>query len=142
MKKIYYFYYLLLSFGIGCLVRIIPIILNFPYPVGYDTVNYYLPYLYHFENNWNILLTSFPIYITIVYIFSYIFSIDIYYSFLSSNVILYGFFFISVQFYIIFLFFFFFFFSFVIFFFFLISNFFLYGFFSIFVFLLNKKTLT
>ena len=96
MKKIYYFYYLLLSFGIGCLVRIIPIILNFPYPVGYDTVNYYLPYLYHFENNWTILLTSFPVYITIVYIFSYIFSIDIYYSFLSSNVILYGFFSISV----------------------------------------------
>jgi len=96
MKKIYYFYYLLLSFGIGCLVRIIPIILNFPYPVGYDTVNYYLPYLYHFENNWTVLLTSFPVYITIVYIFSYIFSIDIYYSFLSSNVILYGFFSISV----------------------------------------------
>ena len=96
MKKIYYFYYLLLAFGIGCLVRIIPIILNFPYPVGYDTVNYYLPYLYHFENNWTILLTSFPVYITIVYIFSYIFSVDIYYSFLSSNVILYGFFSISV----------------------------------------------
>jgi len=96
MKKIYYFYYLLLAFGIGCLVRIIPIILNFPYPVGYDTVNYYLPYLYHFENNWTILLTSFPVYITIVYIISYIFSIDIYYSFLSSNVILYGFFSISV----------------------------------------------
>jgi len=96
MNKIYHFYYLLLVFGIGCLVRLMPIILNFPYPVGYDTVNYYLPYLYHFENNWFILLASFPVYIAIVYIFSYIFSTDIYYSFLGSNVILYGFFSISI----------------------------------------------
>ena len=45
-----------------------PIIINYPYPVGYDSVNYYLPNLYHFENNWIILITSFPVFITIVYI--------------------------------------------------------------------------
>jgi hypothetical protein len=96
MNKIFIFCYLSLAFVIGCLVRLIPIILNFPYPVGYDTVNYYLPNLYHFESNWIVLLLSFPVYIIIVYFFSYIFSTDMYYSFLASNVILYGFFSISI----------------------------------------------
>lgn len=95
MKRIL-FYYLLAVFGIGCLLRIVPIILNFPIPVGYDTVNYYLPNLYHFQNNWIEVIISFPVYITLVYIFSYIFSIDVYYSFLGSNVTLYGLFSISV----------------------------------------------
>ncbi|MGN6821922.1 MAG: hypothetical protein ACTHJ7_03960, partial [Candidatus Nitrosocosmicus sp.] len=87
---------MLAVFGIGCLLRIVPIILNFPIPVGYDTVNYYLPNLYHFQNNWIELVISFPVYITLVYFFSYIFSIDVYYSFLISNVTLYGLFSISI----------------------------------------------
>jgi hypothetical protein len=90
------FYYLLIAFSIGCSLRLVPIILNFPIPIGYDTVNYYLPNLYHFENNWIDLVVSFPVYITIVYIFSYIFAIDVYYSFLGSNVVLYGLFSITV----------------------------------------------
>lgn len=90
------FYYLLAAFSIGCLLRLVPIILNFPIPVGYDTVNYYLPNLYHFKNNWIDLIISFPVYIMLVYFFSYIFSIDVYYSFLASTVILYGLFSISI----------------------------------------------
>ena len=87
-----FFYYLLIAFGIGCLIRLVPIVINFPYPVGYDSINYYLPNLYHFENNWITLITSFPVYITVVYLFSSLFYVDIYYSFLISNVFLYGFF--------------------------------------------------
>lgn len=81
---------MLVAFGIGCLIRSVPLAISFPYPIGYDTVNYYLPNLYHFESNWLKLVTEFPIYIATVYIFSFIFSFDVYYSFLASNVILYG----------------------------------------------------
>ncbi len=90
------FYYLLIAFGIGCLIRLVPIIINYPFPVGYDSINYYLPNLYHFENNWITLITSFPVFITIVYLFSYFFNIDLYYSFLTSNVILYGLFSVTI----------------------------------------------
>ena len=83
-------YYLLIAFGIGCLIRLVPLAISFPYPIGYDAINYYLPNLYHFESNWPILVTEFPIYIATVYIFSFIFSFDVYYSFVASNVVLYG----------------------------------------------------
>jgi hypothetical protein len=85
-------YYLLVVFSIGCLIRLAPVVVSFPYPVGYDTINYYLPTLYHFESNWEKLITEFPIYIALVYLFSLVSPVDIYYSFLISTVLLYGFF--------------------------------------------------
>lgn len=69
-----------------------PLVVSFPYPVGYDTINYYLPALYHFDADWGRLATEFPIYIAVVYLFSLVSSIDVYYSFLASTVLLYGFF--------------------------------------------------
>src|SRR5919112_4983773 len=86
------FCYLFVVFGIGCLIRSVPIVVSFPYPVGYDTINYYLPALYHFDADWGRLATEFPIYIAVVYLFSLVSSIDVYYSFLASTVLLYGFF--------------------------------------------------
>jgi hypothetical protein len=86
------FIYLFVVFGIGCLIRSVPIVVSFPYPVGYDTVNYYLPALYHFDANWGRLATEFPIYIAFVYLFSLVSTVDVYYSFLVSTVLLYGFF--------------------------------------------------
>ena len=69
-----------------------PVVVSFPYPVGYDTINYYLPALYHFESDWGKLATEFPIYVAFVYLFSLVSSVDVYYSFLISNVLMYGFF--------------------------------------------------
>ena len=88
--------YLLVAFGVGCLIRLVPSVISFPYPIGYDAVNYYLPNLYHFESDWVKLITEFPIYIATVYLFSFSFSADIYYSFLASNVVLYGVFSVSI----------------------------------------------
>ena len=34
---------LLFVFLIGCLIRIIPEIIAYPYPIGYDIINYYIP---------------------------------------------------------------------------------------------------
>jgi len=85
-----------IAFGIGCVIRLVPAVTSFPYPIGYDTINYYLPHLYNFENSWTTLIFEFPIYISIVYLFSLIFSTDIYYSFLISNIILYGFFSLTI----------------------------------------------
>jgi hypothetical protein len=34
---------LLICFLIGCLIRIIPDLVAYPYPIGYDIINYYIP---------------------------------------------------------------------------------------------------
>lgn len=90
------FYYLTGIFILGCSIRVAPIIINYPLPIGYDSINYYIPNLYHFDNNLIVLVTSFPVFISIVYLFSHLSNISLYHSFLGSNVILYGLFSVSV----------------------------------------------
>ena len=87
---------ILTVFSIGCIIRAIPIYLNYPYPIGYDSINYYLPYLYNFSENGINWTTSYPIYLFVVYLFSQIFLIDLYTSFNFINIILYGFLGISI----------------------------------------------
>jgi hypothetical protein len=81
---------ILIVFGIGCLVGTIPIIQNFPFPIGYDSINYYLPTLYDLNSNPNIGGELFPVYIFLVYVFFLIFFSDLYFSYNLVNVVLYG----------------------------------------------------
>lgn len=77
-------------FFIGFILNSIPTLVNFPYPIGYDSINYYLPLIYQFNENgfdWN---TLFPIYLLIVYFLSNILWIDPYLSFNLTNNLLYG----------------------------------------------------
>ncbi len=90
------FCYLVGIFILGCLIRVAPIIINYPLPIGYDSINYYIPNLYHFDNNLIVLVTSFPVFISIVYLFSHFSNISLYHAFLGSNVILYGLFSVSI----------------------------------------------
>lgn len=86
---------------IGCTVQSIPIIINYPYPVGYDTINYYLPILYQFHTSgfdWN---TSLPVYVVIVHYLSKILLNDPYLSFNVVNASLYGVFGVSILFILI-----------------------------------------
>jgi hypothetical protein len=81
---------ILIVFGIGCLIEIIPIIQNFPYPVGYDSINYYLPALYDLNSNPVIGGTLFPVYVFLVYSFHLISLSDLYLAFNVVNIVLYG----------------------------------------------------
>lgn len=91
----FYIISLVIIFGIGCAVRTIPILVNYPFPIGYDSINYYLPVLLEFKSSGLNFDTSFPIYIYIVYFFSFIFFSDIYFSFNFVNVVLFGLFGVS-----------------------------------------------
>ena len=77
-------------FSIGCIFRFIPVYLYYPYPIGYDSINYYIPFLYSFSENGFNWTTSYPIYLFIVFFFSKIFLIDLYTSFNFINIVLYG----------------------------------------------------
>ncbi|HZD36737.1 MAG TPA: hypothetical protein VE130_16150 [Nitrososphaeraceae archaeon] len=40
----------------------------YPYPIGYDVINYYIPMLSNFENEWNTILREYPFYTSILYV--------------------------------------------------------------------------
>ncbi len=47
--------------------RLIPEIIAYPIPIGYDVINYYIPVLTNFYIHWDIVSTQFPLYVLILY---------------------------------------------------------------------------
>jgi hypothetical protein len=42
----------LIVFSIAVILRLVSEVLAFPYPIGYDVINYYLPVIKNFEEYW------------------------------------------------------------------------------------------
>lgn len=63
-------FWLLVLFLTAGVVRLVPEIVAYPYPIGYDVINYYLPVLSNFENHWNIVSSEFPLYVLLLYLIS------------------------------------------------------------------------
>ncbi len=90
MLNAHFVFAILIVFGIGCLIGIIPVLQNFPFPVGYDSINYYIPALYDLNSNPVINGTLFPVYVLLVYAFHLISFSDLYFAFNFVNIVLYG----------------------------------------------------
>lgn len=51
-------------------LRAAPELMAYPYPIGYDVINYYIPTVTNFEDKWDIVSKQFPLYVTFLYIVS------------------------------------------------------------------------
>ena len=51
----------LIIFPIGCIVRLIPELFAYPFPIGYDVINYYIPMVTNFDKHWIDDLFTIPI---------------------------------------------------------------------------------
>jgi hypothetical protein len=47
-------------------LRALPEIVAFPYPIGYDVVNYYIPVVEHFDERWVTTASQFPLYVLLL----------------------------------------------------------------------------
>jgi hypothetical protein len=52
--------------------RAVPELIAYPYPIGYDVVNYYIPTVANFEEKWNNVSNQFPLYVMFLYLVSVI----------------------------------------------------------------------
>jgi hypothetical protein len=73
MNKIYYVahqlklgikerHIVLFLFSTACLIRLLPELISYPYPIGYDVINYYIPVTTNFSEHWAQVSTQFPLY--------------------------------------------------------------------------------
>jgi len=85
---------LLFVFFIGYLIRIIPEIIAYPYPIGYDIINYYIPLASEVE--FNSLNDQFNILPYILYILKISTSMDPHNLMIVLSATLYGFFSVSI----------------------------------------------
>jgi hypothetical protein len=53
-------------------LRMVPELIAYPHPIGYDVVNYYIPTVAHFDENWNTIANQFPLYVILLYLASVI----------------------------------------------------------------------
>jgi hypothetical protein len=57
-------------FALCIALRAVPELIAYPYPIGYDVVNYYIPTVANFEDKWDILSKQFPLYVIFLYLVS------------------------------------------------------------------------
>jgi hypothetical protein len=83
-------YSYLIIFSIAVILRLIPEILAFPYPIGYDVINYYLPILTNFDDHWTSVSNQFPLYIVLLHSITSISHIDPRVVITASAVLIFG----------------------------------------------------
>ena len=80
----------LIIFSIAVILKLVPEILAFPYPIGYDVINYYLPILTNFDDHWTSVSNQFPLYILLLHAITSIFHIDPRIVITASAVLIFG----------------------------------------------------
>lgn len=75
-------------FFIGVITRIFPELISYPFPIGYDTINYYIPSISDIENNLDI--QNLQIYPILLYFIHTIFGLNPNNSVIVLSVICYG----------------------------------------------------
>jgi hypothetical protein len=61
---------ILVVFILCIALRAAPELIAYPYPIGYDVINYYIPTVTNFEDKWDIVSKQFPLYVTFLYLVS------------------------------------------------------------------------
>jgi hypothetical protein len=61
-------YAIIFIFSIASLVRTVPELIAYPYPLGYDVINYYIPVVTNFDKYWPIISGQFPFYVSMLHI--------------------------------------------------------------------------
>jgi hypothetical protein len=87
---------LILLFVIAAGIRLVPEIIAYPYPIGYDVINYYLPVLSNYENYWPVISSQFPLYVILLHEIIIGTDYSPYVVVPLAAIIIYGFFSISV----------------------------------------------
>ncbi len=65
-------YAILVIFALCIALRAAPELVAYPYPIGYDAVNYYIPNVTNFEDKWDTISKQYPLYVTFLYLLTLI----------------------------------------------------------------------
>lgn len=86
----------LIVFSVAIFLRLVPELLAFPYPIGYDVINYYLPVIKNFEDYWPTISNQFPFYVSLLYAISEVFNFEPRLVISASIILVFGFFSLAI----------------------------------------------
>jgi hypothetical protein len=67
-----------------------------PYPIGYDVINYYIPMLSNFENEWNTILRDYPFYTYLLHLIQNITGLSVQTTVSTVAALIFGLFAVSI----------------------------------------------
>lgn len=67
-------------FFLGLIIGLLPDLIAYPFPVGYDVVNYYIPITANFDQHWSKISNQFPLYAYLLHIINIATGVSPYYS--------------------------------------------------------------
>lgn len=80
----------------GCTIRAVPELAAYPYPIGYDVINYYIPVITNLEEHWPVVSGHLPVYTLMLHSLHLATGLSPHLLVSSSGVILYGLFAVSL----------------------------------------------
>jgi len=89
-------YAILVVFTLCIALRAAPELIAYPYPIGYDVINYYIPTITNFEDKWDTVSKQFPLYVTFLYLTSITTGLSAYSVVLAGIIVMTGIFGISL----------------------------------------------
>jgi hypothetical protein len=89
-------YAILVVFTLCVALRATPELMAYPYPIGYDVINYYIPTVTNFEDKWDTVSKQFPLYVTFLYLVSITMGLSAYSVVVSVIIVMSGIFGISL----------------------------------------------
>ena len=92
-------YAILFIFSVAFLIRIIPELIAYPYPIGYDVINYYIPVVTNFDKYWSTISGQFPFYVSLLHAINTGLSFSPHFVVTTFAIITYGIFGISIFFF-------------------------------------------
>ncbi len=76
--------------------RLLPELIAYPYPIGYDVINYYIPVITNFEDKWSMVSSQFPLYVSLLHLISVVSGLNPPTVVRFAAILIFGFFSISV----------------------------------------------
>ena len=89
-------YAILFIFSVASLIRIVPELIAYPYPIGYDVINYYIPVVTNFDKYWPTISGQFPFYVSLLHAINTGFSFSPHFVVTTFAIMTYGIFGISI----------------------------------------------
>src|SRR5918993_616929 len=87
---------IILVFLAGIVIRALPEVVAYPYPIGYDVINYYIPVITNLEEHWPVISGHLPVYTLMLHSLHLATGLSPHLLVSSSGVILYGLFAVSL----------------------------------------------
>ena len=89
------FLYLIVFFSAIALKSVTELI-AYPYPIGYDVINYYIPMLHNFETGWHTILRDYPFYTYVLHLIQNLTGLSVQTNISTVAILIFGLFAVSI----------------------------------------------